>query len=248
MSHVPNSPPAAQVPPPPRGRWRTLASKPEVKVLLVGMLLLLAYVLTIALVGVRSGETFHKLWSMTVTHLIGGRAAGLSWGYAHDLPGWAVIVANMAIETFMVLLIYPIFVLSYERLFVIRPLEGALTRARAAAERHHKTIVKYGATGLLLFVLLPFWMTGPVMGSILGFLIGLRPLVNVCVVLVGTYLAILGWAIVLKGIDQRLEALGPYVPFVFVGAILLAAVAIRVGHEFASRRGQDKQTGPPQSS
>jgi len=139
----------------------------------------------------------------------------------------------MAIESYLVLLFFPLFVFSYRRLIVIKPLEDALERARRAARAHERTVMKFGVPGLLLFVWFPFWMTGPLVGSVIGFLIGLRPLVNLAVVLSGTYLAIFCWGLILQRVHERLEALGPYVPFAFVGFIVLVAVSIHIRYAFS---------------
>ena len=124
------------------------------------------------------------------------------------------------------------YVFSYRSLIVIEPLKETIARARRAAETHQRTIMKYGVPGLLLFVWFPFWMTGPLVGSIIGFLIGLRPWVNMCVVLAGTYVAIVCWGLVLQRVHRLLASVGPYVPVVFVAAILLAAVSIHIRYAF----------------
>ena len=88
---------------------------------------------------------------------------------------------------------------------------------------------------LLLFVWFPFWMTGPVVGSIIGFLIGLGPWTTMAVVLTGTGLAIVCWVFVLNQVFVQLRALGPYVPFVFVALILLIAISIHIRQYFGGR-------------
>jgi len=173
---------------------------------------------------------------MTVTHVIGGRAAGISWGYAHELPRALVMLANFLVEVFLVMLFYPLFVLSYRKLIIIEPLKDALERAQEAARAHERQVLRWGVPGLLLFVLFPFWMTGPVVGCIIGFLIGLRPWVNLTVVLSGTGLAIVCWGVLLETLQRKLEALGPLVPFLFVGLILFLAVAVRVRLAFRHPR------------
>jgi uncharacterized membrane protein len=214
--------------PPPRPLWRRLLAAPEGKILLAGIALTVLYVTAVGLSRLRSPELFHKLWTMTTTHVLGGRAAGMTWGYAHKLDGRLVVLGNMAVETFLLLLFYPLFVLSYRRLILIRPLEETMARARRAAEAQRGKVVKLGVPGLLLFVWFPFWMTGPLVGSIIGFLIGMKPWVNMLVVLGGTYMAIFTWSLVLQRVHESLAKLGPYVPFFFVGLILLVAVAIHV--------------------
>ncbi len=220
--------------------WRRVLSAPEGKVLVAGVVLFFLYLCAVGLTRLRSPELFHSLWTMTTTHILAGRAAGMSWGYMHGLERWVVIVANMAIETFMVLLFYPLFVFSYHKLVIIKPLEDAMARVRNAAEAHQRTIMKFGIPGLLLFVWFPFWMTGPLVGSIIGFFIGLRLLVNLATVLAGTYLAILCWGVLLHRVQGMLERLGYYVPLVFVGFILLLAISIHIRYAFARSSGKSK--------
>ncbi|GAG30902.1 unnamed protein product, partial [marine sediment metagenome] len=200
------------------------------------------YAAAIGLSRFQSVELSRSLLTMTGAHLAGGRAAGMTWGYAHALPAWLVIVTNMAIETYLVLLFFPLFVFSYRRLIVIKPLEETMQRAQQAAEAHRSEIVRYGIPGLLLFVWFPFWMTGPLVGSIIGFLIGLGPWLNVTVVVGGTWAAILCWGLVLNRIYKLVEPIGPYIPLLIVGAIILFAVSIRIRYAFA--RHPDKTEGP----
>ena len=71
-------------------------------------------------------------------------------------------------------------------------------RIHKAADAHKETVRKYGIAGLFLFVWFPFWMTGPVVGCVIGFMIGLRIRLNLSIVLAGTYMAIIGWAVFLR--------------------------------------------------
>ena len=236
-----SQPPEGEAADPALPAWRHVVSSAEGKVFVLGVLTLALYVAAVLVARSRSLELYYKLWTMTTSHLLGGRAAGLSWGYQHELPAWAVIVCNMVIETFLVLLLFPLFVFSYRKLIVIPPLEETMARARRAAESRQKTIVKFGVPGLLLFVWFPFWMTGPLIGSIIGFLIGLRLWVNLTVVLLGTYLAILCWGIILQQVHEGLAALGAYVPVAFVGLILLVAVSVHIRYAFI--RAEERREG-----
>ncbi len=225
------------------GPLRRILSRPESRPLLGGIGLLVGYLTLVGLTRVWSSELFHSLWQMTVTHVLGGRAAGLSYGYNAGLDFWLVVVANIAVEAFMVLLFYPLFVFSYEKLIVIKPLEDTMARARRAAESRQATVMKWGVPGLLLFVWFPFWMTGPLVGSIIGFLIGLRMWVNLGVVLTGTSIAIVCWGLVLDQVDSFLRRIGPALPVVFVGCILLIAVSIHVRHAVSRAPRQRKTEG-----
>ena len=219
---------------------RRMIAAPEGKVLLVGAAMFLLYFSAILVARTRWLEAAHSVLRMTGAHVFSGRAAGMTSGYAEHLPNWLVIVANMTIETFIVLLCYPLFVLSYNKLVIIKPLEESMARIRKAAMSHQARIMKFGIPGLLLFVWFPFWMTGPVVGAIIGFLIGLRPLVNLTVVLCGTYVAILCWAWLLRRVHDALASVSPYVPVVFVGFIFLVAISIHIRYAFLRQANSHK--------
>src|SRR4030042_481078 len=113
---------------------------------------------------------------MTGLNLIIGREAGMSFGYASGFGHAQVVPLNILVETIQVLVIYPLFVQSTRHLIKLRILESFITRIQHAAESRGGVVRKFGIAGLFVFVFVPFWMTGPVVGAIIGFLIGLRPL------------------------------------------------------------------------
>ncbi len=217
------------------GILRRVIATTEGRVLLAGLALLIIYLACIGLTKHYSDYMFTRLWTMTVTHVLGGRASGISWGYAHGLENWLVILVNIVIESIIVLIVYPLFVFSYHRLIVIRPLEDTMRRIQHGARQHQGTVMKWGIPGLLLFVFFPFWMTGPVIGSVIGFLIGLKTWINLTVVLAGTSLAVVCWGLILERIYVALKSLGYYVPFMFVGLVLLVAISIHIRYAFTSR-------------
>jgi hypothetical protein len=89
---------------------------------------------------------------------------------------------------------------------------------------------RFGIGGLFFFVFVPFWMTGPVVGAIIGFLIGLRPWVTVTVVLVSTYIAIGIWALLLNELSVWAETVNQFAPYVLVLVLVLAGFAMHWLH------------------
>jgi hypothetical protein len=68
-------------------------------------------------------------------------------------------------------------------------------------------------------------MTGPVVGSAIGYLIGFPAWLTVSVVLVGTYIAMAGWAYLLFGLHTHAAVFGPLAPALIVGLIILIFLA-----------------------
>lgn len=164
---------------------------------------------------------------MTGLNLIIGREAGMSFGYASGFGHAQVVPLNILIETIQVLVIYPLFVQSTRHLIRLRTLEPFFSRIQRAAASRGGVVRHFGIAGLFVFVFAPFWMTGPVVGAIIGFLIGLRPWVNLAVVLVSTYVAIGVWALLLNELNVWASTVNQFAPYALFLAILLIAAAMQ---------------------
>jgi uncharacterized membrane protein len=180
---------------------------------------------------------------MTGLNLIIGREAGMSFGYASGFSHTQVVPLNIAIESIQVLVVYPLFVLSTRQLIKLRTLQPFVTRMQHAAESRGGTVRKFGIAGLFAFVFVPFWMTGPVVGAIIGFLIGLRPWVNLAVVLVSTYIAIGIWGLLLNELNAWATTVNRFAPYALFLAIALIAVAM---HLLSRRRERPGKKEPEQ--
>lgn len=218
----------------------TLVRSSEGRILLLGVALAFAYTVWLATRLLLSPEESQLLTGMTAVALVFGRAAGLAFGYSVGLEHRTVIPIAMVVETVFVLVFYPLFVLGWRHLLVIKRLKNIFERMRRAAEAHKGTVQKYGIIGLFAFVWFPFWMTGPVVGCVIGFLLGLRPRVNLTVVLAGTYVAILAWAFFLRRVHEQVASYSSDAPMILMGALL---VIIAGGH-FLNRtlNGNKRQT------
>ncbi|MDP1863001.1 MAG: small multi-drug export protein [Thiobacillus sp.] len=163
--------------------------------------------------------------AITGLNLTIGRAAGMSFGYASGLGHTQVIPLSMLVETIKVLVVYPLFVLSWRHLITLRRLQSFVTRLHHAAELGGGAVRKYGIVGLFVFVFVPLWMTGPVVGAIIGFLIGLRPWVNVAVVLSATYVAIGVWGLLLNELNAWAATVNQFAPYaLFLAIVFIAGV------------------------
>lgn len=228
-----------------RSAWRGGLATPEGHILIAGFVLAVVYITAIALTSIWSGTLCHNLLKMTGSHVVGGRFAGILLGHNKGLAPWLVITASLTIEAILTMHFFPLFVLSYRKLIIIDRLKESMARAQNYAERHQKKILKFGVPGLLLFVWFPFWMTGPLVGSIIGFLIGLRPWVNMAVVIIGTGLATVSWSLLVKQLEAWLASFGEYVPMLVVGVVLLIAISIHIRQAFARRQNGKPANGGP---
>lgn len=218
-----------------------LFKSPEGRILITGLVLTLTYIAVLSLHFLWSPEKFQVLIGMTATNILFGRATGMSFGYAVGLGHSVVIPVNMIVETILVMLFYPLFVFSWQHLLVIQPLKNLMEKISKAAHTHRKTIRRYGMIGLWIFVWFPFWMTGPVVGCVIGFLLGLRPWVNLAVVLSGTYIAITCWAIILRELHNRVAAYNPFAPMFLVVVVILVVLLVHALHDTYRKKNLHKK-------
>ncbi len=205
----------------------TLLHTPEGRLLLVGVGIAFMYTFWLGVKLLVSPEVSQLLIGMTATHVLFGRAAGMAFGYSMGFGHSTVIPVCICTESILVLIFYPLFVFSWNRLVVIDQLKTIFEKIRQKAEKHKPRIRKYGIAGLFVFVWFPFWMTGPMVGCVIGFLLGLRRRVNMTVVLAGAYAAIFGLGFFLRGLHERVASYSSYAAPVLM--VLLVAVLI-VGH------------------
>ena len=173
--------------------------------------------------------------AMTGLNLVIGRAAGMSFGYASGLGHTQVIPLNMLVESIQVLVVYPLFALSWRQLIQAPRLQPFFARMHAAATLRGGAVRKFGIAGLFVFVFVPFWMTGPVVGAIIGFLIGLRPWVNLGVVLGSTTIAIGVWGLLLNELSVWAATVNRFAPFALVLALALIAAALHLLSRYRER-------------
>lgn len=190
----------------------------EGKIFLLGLFLLFIYISVIFGMYFIDISTANNLIGMSIAHSLFGRAAGISYGYTASFSDLVIIISNMIIEFIIVMLIYPIFVLSWNNSYDIKFLKNITDIVQKQREKYK----------FFLFVWFPFWMTGPVIGSILGFLIGVRHYTTMFVVLSGTSLAVVVWTYFLKELISLLNQISSYAPFILLVLFVVLAIFLRI--------------------
>ena len=217
----------------------TLLSTPEGCILLIGVALALIYTLWLGVLFVTSPDRAQVLVGMTATAIMFGRAASMAFGYTVLLGHGTVIPVLIIVETIIVLIFYPLFVFSWRHLLVVKWLKKFFDRIQKAAEKNKDFVRKYGIIGLFGFVWFPFWMTGPVVGCVIGFLLGLPAWINMLAVLLGTYVAIVCWALLLHTVNQQVAQYSPYAAMILTAVLVVVIIA---GHFLQQTINENKKS------
>ena len=188
--------------------------------MLLGIAIAAAGLIVMGAVAIWSPPTSEIIGAMTFTNLFFGTVVSMSIGYAAGYGHALVIAVNMWIETVVVVVFYPVFVLSVRKLAVFPLLKRFIERTQAAAELHHDKVRRYGVIGLFVFVWVPFWMTGPVVGSVIGYMLGFPAWLTLSVVIAGAFITLLVWDYILFGIFSRAAVFGPWAAVLIISLII----------------------------
>ncbi len=150
----------------------------------VGILGMLAYV---------DHPQWQSVFTMAVAHMIAGKGVSVVQGLAVGLHPLVILILATVADMVLMLLAYPVFVFTYEHFFETALFQRHMRGMFESAQRRMDRIGRFKVFGVFMFVWLPFWMTGVLAGSILGYTLGLRSWVTLSTAALGTFTSIVVW-------------------------------------------------------
>lgn len=160
---------------------------------LLGHLTLVVTLISWLLMYLFIGKPYQQTWWIILMALFLGRGAAVGAGLGVHFNAWYLFFIAIMADVFLVFYVYPLFVRNYRHLTRVPYIGTYLDNLHTAALGYKKSVAPYGIAGLLVFVLFPFWSTGPLVGSILGFLIGLPAVGTIITVTIGNTIAAAIW-------------------------------------------------------
>lgn len=123
--------------------------------------------------GLPASEIFKKTGGLMAAHTMGGRLFNAGAGIELHLPNWFIIYQCWIYDFVLMCFGYPLFAWGYKKASHLPIVGPHLDSAHKAALAHSDTVRPYGLMGLMIFVITPIWATGPLVGTILGYVLGL---------------------------------------------------------------------------
>lgn len=198
------------------------------KILLIGIFLIIFLSIFIFVWYFIDPSFSNKISGMVVTNIAVGRVPSLSFGYASELSHFEVIFTNIYVEMILVTILYPMFVFSYNDILHIKFLEKFFEDAKKYQQKNQALFDRYGVIGLFIFVFIPFWMTGPIVGSIVGYLLGMKHYKVMLIVFGATSVAITLWGLLLNELIVLLNMVNASLIWFILAFIVLAFVINRI--------------------
>jgi len=168
----------------------------EVKILSIGLMLCALTGVYFIYLIITNPSLYGVLSSTAVVHLMGGRALGIARCLSADISLFYTILYNFYLEIVIVLVAYGMMVLIMRNVIQPKLFHSAVRQAELTAQSQKTKIKRYGAIGLFLFVMFPFFMTGPVIGAVIGYLLHYKAINNFLIVFSGTLTSIIIYALV----------------------------------------------------
>lgn len=168
----------------------------EVKILLLGLVLTALTGIYFLYLLYTDPSLYRVLFSTAIVHIMGGRALGIVTCLSAGISLFYTISYNFFLEVVIVLIAYGIVVLVMRNIIQPKLFDKAVRQAELTAQDQKTKIKRYGSIGLFLFVMFPFFMTGPVIGAIIGYLLNYKVINNFLIVFSGTLASIIIYALI----------------------------------------------------
>ena len=215
----------------------------ESSVFVVGSLMLIAWFLAIATQWYL-GQAWEQWVIMGFTELFLGRGVAIAKAVEMGMPPGLLIGLATYVDAVTVFLCYPALVLAYRNLVGGRPVDKRMKGILETAEKNVNRFAKFKILGIFVFVWLPFFMTGVVVGAVLGYLLGLKTWPNMITVTLGTLSAAVCWLYTYDFLYGWLAQIHSEIPMVFTSVLIGGLIAHRLWIEARKRRAPTPENAP----
>lgn len=195
---------------------------------LAGGICLTAWAVVLIFLGTWEPSPYAEAWRLIVGQLAVGRAYSVSAGLKLGFPKVFLLAQCSLQDIVLLLLLYPVIVAGYRRVFEYRFLDDTFAGIRAAAERHKESVARYGLVGLVAFVFFPLWSTGALAGGVVGYVLGMRTRNVFAAVILGNILSVACWLWLFHQMRRFSEALGDVIPAIILIGVVGGAFAVRI--------------------
>jgi len=193
----------------------------EGRILLAGLMLSLLLLIIIGYFATIDIETAKTLGLAFFAHAFGGRAAGIGLCIMNGFGPTVTIVYNFYLEVLIVCFTYSLFVLTINNYIRVIWVTNLIERLAQKAAEQKDRVKSFGWIGLFIFVMLPLPVTGPVMGSMIGYMLKINLFKNFSATGSGTLAAIIIWFFCFDFLEQRFHV----IQYVFAGIVILALLS-----------------------
>lgn len=178
-----------------------------------GRVLVTGFVFTVlffafVIIGMIQGRPDAKVaFVVFITHCVGSRAGGIGLCLLNGFDPVSTIALNFYQECLIVCYTYAGFVLTTSGIFKAAWIKRYMGKLREKAEEKKEKIGRWGWIGIFVFVMAPLPVTGPVVGTIIGYMLRMRLFSNFSAAGLGTLTANIAWCYGFDFLEHRFAML-----------------------------------------
>jgi len=171
-------------------------------------------------------EPYAEGWRLVLELAFLGHVLNAADGISNGFSNPYLIFQCGLQDIVLVLVAYPWIVRAYQGMDTRGIVGKTIDNFRKSAERQHRYVEPFGAIGLWIFVVFPFWGTGALVGSVVGYLLGLRTWVCFTAVFSGHLLGVTTSVLLFDSIEGWLRQFErsyvSFLPWIVVSLLTLS--------------------------
>jgi len=199
---------------------QTIFHTVEGKLLILGLFLATTFITLVGIYGVLDFHTSKIFVLVLLAHFVGSRAGGIGLCIINGFSPAATIAYNFYVEILIVCFTYAGFVMSTTNYLKVEWIKRFMDRLADKALEKKDKIGRWGWIGIFSFVMAPLPVTGPVIGSIIGYMLKMRLVNNFTATALGTLSATIIWCYGFEFLEQRFQM----VQYIFAGICVLVLI------------------------
>ena len=184
---------------------QTLFNTVEGRALILGVFLAATFILLVGTYCVVDFSIAKVMILVLLAHFVGSRAGGIGLCILNGFDPVTTITYNFYVETLIVCFTYSGFVLSTTNYVKVEWIKRFMDRLAYKAMDKKDKIERWGWIGIFSFVMAPLPVTGPVIGSIIGYMLRMRLVSNFTATALGTLTATVIWCYGFEFLEQRFQ-------------------------------------------
>jgi uncharacterized membrane protein len=204
----------------------------EGRIFVTGCCMLIGWVVASILLWRMQSPLWDNILTLGFSHMVAGKGVSIAHGMQAGMPHWLIAILATYVDVMAMLLLYPLLVFSYRNFFERRFFQKHMKKVFDSAQRNIGRMRRFKIAGIFVFVWFPFWMTGVVVGAVLGYLLGLRTWVTLTTAGVGTATSVLCWV---YAYDRLFAWLG-WVKEGIPSSVIIVALAALIAHRIVVKR------------
>lgn len=195
---------------------------------ILGFLFFISIILFLLILLLTNKIYFLKTIGVIGASLAGGRLTAILTGIELKFNNIFIIIILSSINMCWLLLVFPFITFSYHNIVENKLFNGILKTADKKARSYKSNLSAFGALALPVFIWLPFPMTGSIVGSFIGHLMGIQKNKLLFIVILSMLLGIVTWTYGFRSFLFVTGPTGKTIAYICVFLIILYSILDKI--------------------